>query len=557
MINSAKKLQSDEFSTATTDSNILDQTPLLSQKLKSGNESEFSAKNRMWESMKSLSQNFSITGSQHLSRTSETTNIAKDEQQSQPFITMESLTAIEDNMIEKNTIKISHRSGKKIENPSLISLSTFSISSRLQKHDDHCRRQHRRKMWHTRSKLKKSDDKKNEENFLELLDEYKQKKFVLNCVCKQTRWSWFNNLWEIIKNIFRFIRQFIWCCCCPPILGYCLNKIAFWPPPREYYFFIGGNAINISKSDREPLTQQCIVRKANKNCLKRKDLRFGFEHQCATEVFGIECFVTETEKKNHIACVFVRKARPRYTLLFSHPNGSDISDHLIGLPNLHDAARFFNCNICSYDYSGYGISDGNPSEKNMYSDITAVYKYLLEDLSIPETNIILWGYSIGTVASIELAKQANKLAGLILLAPIASIIRTVCWGKCCWRRNKQCDHLANCCGDRFNSVKKISEIEMPTLIAHGVQDMIVTVEHGKALYQLCPGAVKPLWIPDVGHNNLENSSMLWRRMRKFIDREARPPLQRTKCKSLKKDIQNSIDLLNDCNHKCERKNLLV
>uniref|UniRef100_A0A7I4NN54 Peptidase S9 prolyl oligopeptidase catalytic domain-containing protein n=1 Tax=Brugia malayi TaxID=6279 RepID=A0A7I4NN54_BRUMA len=545
MINSAKKLQSDEFSTATTDSNILDQTPLLSQKLKSGNESEFSAKNRMWESMKSLSQNFSITGSQHLSRTSETTNIAKDEQQSQPFITMESLTAIEDNMIEKNTIKISHRSGKKIENPSLISLSTFSISSRLQKHDDHCRRQHRRKMWHTRSKLKKSDDKKNEENFLELLDEYKQKKFVLNCVCKQTRWSWFNNLWEIIKNIFRFIRQFIWCCCCPPILGYCLNKIAFWPPPREYYFFIGGNAKNISKSDREPLTQQCIVRKANKNCLKRKDLRFGFEHQCATEVFGIECFVTETEKKNHIACVFVRKARPRYTLLFSHPNGSDISDHLVGLPNLHDAA------------SGYGISDGNPSEKNMYSDITAVYKYLLEDLSIPETNIILWGYSIGTVASIELAKQANKLAGLILLAPIASIIRTVCWGKCCWRRNKQCDHLANCCGDRFNSVKKISEIEMPTLIAHGVQDMIVTVEHGKALYQLCPGAVKPLWIPDVGHNNLENSSMLWRRMRKFIDREARPPLQRTKCKSLKKDIQNSIDLLNDCNHKCERKNLLV
>ncbi|VDN95283.1 unnamed protein product [Brugia pahangi] len=378
MINSAKKLQSDEFSTSTTDSNILDQTPLLSQKMKSGNESEFSAKNRMWESMKSLSQNFSITGSQHLSRTSETTNIAKDEQQSQPFITMESLTAIEDSMIEK-------------ENSSLISLSTFSISSRLQKHDDHCRRQHRRKMWHTRSKLKKSDDKRNEENFLELLDEYK----------------------------------------------------------------------------------------------------------------------------------------------------------------------FFNCNICSYDYSGYGISDGNPSEKNMYSDITAVYKYLLEDLSIPEANIILWGYSIGTVASIELAKQANKLAGLILLAPIASIIRTICWGKCCWRRNKQCDHLANCCGDRFNSFKKISEIEMPTLIAHGVQDMIVTVEHGKALYQLCPGAVKPLWIPDVGHNNLENSSMLWRRMRKFIDREARPPLQRTKCKSLKKDIQNSIDLLNDCNHKCERKNLLV
>ncbi|EFO22369.2 hypothetical protein LOAG_06113 [Loa loa] len=209
---------------------------------------------------------------------------------------------------------------------------------------------------------------------------------------------------------------------------------------------------SINRNDQVPLTQQCIVRKANKNCLKRRDLRFGFEHQCATEVVGIECFVTETEKKNHIACVFVRKSRPRYTLLFSHPNGSDISDHLVGLPNLHDAARFFNCNICSYDYSGYGISEGNPSEKNMYSDINAVYKYLLEDLCIPETNIILWGYSIGTVASIELAKQASKLAGLILLAPVASIIRTICWGKCCWDRSEQCGRLADCCCDRFNSV---------------------------------------------------------------------------------------------------------
>lgn len=48
--------------------------------------------------------------------------------------------------------------------------------------------------------------------------------------------------------------------------------------------------------------------------------------------------------------------------------------------------------------------------------------------------------------------------------------------------------------------------------------MVVAIEHGKALYQLCPGAVKPLWVPDAGHNNLENSSMLWQRMRKFINK---------------------------------------
>ncbi|KAM3728668.1 Alpha/beta hydrolase domain-containing protein [Dirofilaria immitis] len=509
MINSVRKLQSDGLSTSTTNSNILDGIPLLSQELKTESDKKFDAKCYDEKiGMQNLSQTFSITGSQNLSLTSEITNTVKNTQQ---------------------------------DKSSVISLSSFSISSRLRKHDEHCKRQNRKQMWYTRSKMKKHDDRKDEKKFLELLDEYKQKKFVLKCICKRTRWSWLNNLWRIIINIFRFIRQFIWCCCCPPILGYCLNKIAFWPPPRDYYFFISDSVQTITENDRESLNQQYIVRKANKNCLKRKDWRLGFEHECAAEIFGIECFITETEKKNHIACVFVRKSKPRYTLLFSHPNGSDISDHLLGLPNLHDAARFFNCNICSYDYSGYGISEGNPSEKNMYSDINAVYKYLLEDLCIPEANIILWGYSIGTVASIELAKQANKLAGLILLAPVASIIRTLCWGKCCWDRSEQCGRLADCCNDRFNSVKKINEIEMPTLIAHGVQDTIVTVEHGKALYQLCPGAVKPLWIPDVGHNNLENSSMLWRRMRKFINREARPPLQRKKHKLSKKHIANKSE----------------
>ncbi|VDN21841.1 unnamed protein product [Gongylonema pulchrum] len=107
---------------------------------------------------------------------------------------------------------------------------------------------------------------------------------------------------------------------------------------------------------------------------------------------------------------------------------------------------------------------------------------------------------------------------MILLAPVASIIRTLCWRKCCWERSEECGRLADCCCDRFNLIKKIGEIKMPTLIAHGLQDTMVAVEHGMALYRLCPGAVKPLWIPDVGHNNLENSATLWRRMRKFINK---------------------------------------
>jgi hypothetical protein len=62
--------------------------------------------------------------------------------------------------------------------------------------------------------------------------------------------------------------------------------------------------------------------------------RFGFEHECFTEITDIDGFVVETKRGNFLGCVFIKSPheKSRYTLLFSHPNGSDISDHLTGIP---------------------------------------------------------------------------------------------------------------------------------------------------------------------------------------------------------------------------------
>lgn len=35
-----------------------------------------------------------------------------------------------------------------------------------------------------------------------------------------------------------------------------------------------------------------------------------------------------------------------------------------------------NCNVFSYDYSGYGASSGKPSEKNLYADVDAAWQAL-------------------------------------------------------------------------------------------------------------------------------------------------------------------------------------
>ena len=66
---------------------------------------------------------------------------------------------------------------------------------------------------------------------------------------------------------------------------------------------------------------------------------------------------------------------PKFVVLFSHGNAEDLGDtcHIC-----FALATLLNCNVITYDYSGYGISSGRPSEKNVYSDAEAAFAVLLQ-----------------------------------------------------------------------------------------------------------------------------------------------------------------------------------
>lgn len=108
--------------------------------------------------------------------------------------------------------------------------------------------------------------------------------------------------------------------------------------------------------------------------------------------------------------------------MFSHGNAVDLgqmTSFFIGL------GQRINCNIFSYDYSGYGQSTGKeenckcnlppyqlfifslgkPSEKNLYADIDAAWHALRTQYGISPENIILYGQSIGTVPTVDLASR--------------------------------------------------------------------------------------------------------------------------------------------------------
>lgn len=79
---------------------------------------------------------------------------------------------------------------------------------------------------------------------------------------------------------------------------------------------------------------------------------------------------------------------------------------------------------------------------------------MVKERSIAPANIILWGYSIGASASVELAAKTSDVAGLVLLSPPVSFLRTLCWCKSC-RKRTCCHNPKPCPCDNFTSIRKV------------------------------------------------------------------------------------------------------
>lgn len=212
----------------------------------------------------------------------------------------------------------------------------------------------------------------------------------------------------------------------------------------------------------------------------------------------------ETKQNTVFPCTFIEESNAYFTLLFSHGNGEDLGN---AVGYLRQLCRVLNVNALAYDYTGYGLATGKPSEEGCYANVEAAYLHLLNERNIPPERIIVFGRSLGSAPSIHIA-CLKPVRGLILVSPLSSCIRVV--------RPKLHVTLPF---DMFVNIHKISLVRCPVLIVHGCRDQVVPFSHGLDLYKRCRVAVDPLWIADGGHNNLElyHREEMVERYKQFLD----------------------------------------
>ncbi|XP_021665695.2 uncharacterized protein LOC110654117 isoform X2 [Hevea brasiliensis] len=187
---------------------------------------------------------------------------------------------------------------------------------------------------------------------------------------------------------------------------------------------------------------------------------------------SFDVLLIDTKKGNKIVAFYLKNPYARLTLLYSHGNAADLGQLYDLFVQLKINLRV---NIMGYDYSGYGASNGKPSESNTYADIEAVYQCLQTEYGVCQEDIILYGQSVGSGPTLHLAAKLPRLRGVVLHSAILSGLRVLCHVKFTF------------CFDIYK----------------GTEDDVVNWLHGNGLWKLAREPYEPLWIKGGGHCNLE------------------------------------------------------
>lgn len=205
-----------------------------------------------------------------------------------------------------------------------------------------------------------------------------------------------------------------------------------------------------------------------------------------------DVFITSGDDLRLHGWFFETKKRPAVaTIIFFHGNGGNISN--VGWVGERLSSRGFD--VLLLDYRGYGRSDGQvTSEGDLYADAEAGYLYVTSTRGVSPENVVLYGQSLGTAPVTDLASR-KKCAAIILESGFSSA-SDLASNVLPWFPRR----LHFLTRNRFDSARKLSQVECPVLITHGDPDETIPTEHGQRLFDAANEPKKLLIFPGAGHN---------------------------------------------------------
>ncbi|HXH76405.1 MAG TPA: alpha/beta hydrolase [Bacteriovoracaceae bacterium] len=220
--------------------------------------------------------------------------------------------------------------------------------------------------------------------------------------------------------------------------------------------------------------------------------QFKLKHQ---EVF----FESSDGTKLHGWFLPTTSKKPKGTIIQFHGNAENLSTHYLSLIWLIEQGY----NLFTWDYRGYGKSEGKPSQAGIYLDALAALMKGRE-LHAGKGLLIVYGQSLGGAVSLRALpdfKYVNEINILVHDSGFASYqdvgfsVLKSRWFF--WPFSPLAFLLVS---DEYAGEKVLSKIHLPTLVVVGEKDPVVSAKLGKETYKKIPSYRKWLWILPEGRH---------------------------------------------------------
>lgn len=203
-----------------------------------------------------------------------------------------------------------------------------------------------------------------------------------------------------------------------------------------------------------------------------------------------------------LTCAHFPSKSSDVTILYLHGNSEDLGD-VIG--HLREMQRR-SIAVFAFDYRGFGMTPGEPTEANLYADVRVAFNHLKDVLGVPPEKIVIYGRSLGSGPGLYLASKEN-VGGMILEGAFTSAFRVV----------TQIPLLPM---DRFDNLARIRSIRCPILVIHAVGDRTVPFAHGRRLFAAANEPKVHFWATGLRHDEFieEPGEEYWQALKSFLQR---------------------------------------
>jgi uncharacterized protein len=202
---------------------------------------------------------------------------------------------------------------------------------------------------------------------------------------------------------------------------------------------------------------------------------------------------------------FLPNPNARASVLFFHGNGGNLSGWLPVIAAIHAQGYA----VTAFDYRGYGLSTGAPSERGLYQDVDAVLAWWTPRQR-PGVPVVFWGRSLGTTFAAYAATKVRP-AGLILESGFPEARSVI-------RDSPVLLVLSYFASYRLPTARYAQAAGCPILVMHGDADRVIPFANGQALYQAVREPKRFEIISGGDHNDLEppDPTRYWSAVRAFV-----------------------------------------